>query len=178
MRRARLGWLLAGVLIGGGCGESPKGADPATPSVASTATQAPAPSAAPQTEAPKPLPEQLVGAWQVDLDYIKTDAEMLALPPDKREKALAMAQQLLKDLRIIFGADKTLRVGMGENMSKGTYRAWVTAPDTVAVEARMTTTNGAEEDETLSVKLIDGRALITGKDGKATRFMRAAAPTP
>lgn len=160
-------WCLMGVWA---CREAPQADRPATtPSAAATATAAPA------TAAPKPLPEQLIGAWQVDLDYIKTDAEMLALPPEKREKAIGMAAQLLKDLRITF--DKTaVSVGAGANVSKGTYRAWSTAPDTLAVEAKLKTASGAEEDETLSVQFIDGRLLITGKDGKATRFKRAEAP--
>ena len=172
MRGARhLKWA-AWLLVGSGCGEAPKADAPTTPTVASAS------SAAATTQAPKPLPEQLIGAWQVDLSYIKTDAEMLALPPDKREKALAMAQQLLKDLRIVFGADNTLSVGMGEKASTGTYRAWAIAPDSVAVEARLKTPNGADETETLTVKFVDGRVLITSKDGKATRFKRAPSPTP
>lgn len=168
MRGARcLKWTVC-LLVGWGCGETPK-----AESVATTPSVAAPSSVAPVKAAPKPLPDQIVGTWQVDLDYIKTDSEMLALPPDKRAKAMAMAQTLLKDLRIIFGADKTVSVGAGEKTSTGTYRAWATAPDTLAIEAKLKTANGAEEDETLSVKFIDGRVLITGKDGKATRFKRA-----
>ena len=173
VRSAKWAGLL---LIGWGCGETPKPAeDPAAAASVAATSAAPGSAAlgSPTSAAPRPLPQQLIGAWQVDLDYIKTDSEMLALPPDKRAKAMTMAKALLKDLRIVFGADKTVSVGGKMQTSRGTYRAWATAPDTLAVEAKLITANEAEEQETLTVKFVDERVMITGKDGKATRFKRA-----
>lgn len=153
-----------------GCGNEPKAPDPAAPPSATPATTAPA-TAAPTSMA-KPLKAQLIGSWRVDLDYIKTDAEMLALPPEQRKKAMEMARTILKDLRIEFGADGSVKVGAGEKMNAGTYTVTPTGADTLSIDAKMTSPNGAEQTEVLTVQFVAGKIMVTGPDGKATRFMK------
>lgn len=164
MQRIILWSILGGLTACGG----EKKTEPVTPTSTAAATVQ---SAAPATAA-KPLKERLMGSWRVDLEYIKSDADMLALPAEKREKAMAMAKQLLKDLRIEFGANGSVKVGAGEKMNAGTFTAFTTAEDTLQVQAKMKGPSGREEDETLTVQFVDEAILVTGADGKATRFRK------
>jgi hypothetical protein len=162
--------LAAVALCLAGCGGESKKTPDAPASTPGAAASSP--SAAPVSVVAKPLKERLIGSWRVDLDYIKSDAEMLALPAAEREKAMAMAKTLLKDLRLQFGADGTVKVGAKDRMNSGTFTAFSSAENTLQVQAKMKGPSGAVEDETLTVQFIADAILVTGADGKATRFRR------
>lgn len=156
----------------GGEGKGPTAAPQSAPPSASGCA-ATAPSAAPSSAADiRPLKERLIGSWRVDLENIQSDAELRALPADKRKKALAMARQLLKDLRIEFGADGTVSVGAGEQRSTGTYTAVRSADDTLTAQAKMKGPSGAVQEETLTVQFVGEAILVTGVGGKAIRFRK------
>lgn len=153
-----------------GCGNEPKAVNDQQP--ASDAPASTPASSAPATRAPQPAKARLIGSWKVDLSYISTDAEMLELPPEQRKKAMEMARAVLKDLRIVFGDDGTVKVGTAQKMNVGTYVVTPTGAETLSVDATMKTPNGAETRETLNVEFVGEKIMVTGPDGKATRFMK------